>query len=114
MSNLMECLFVYLVNLKYVTPTQSLDVFYEGRCRRFAVSSVSTFKETQTNQIENLTADLSQLNLANSRKLWTVGWDTVVTVIDEKKDLRSPQKVKDHVTKECSINEHVYSFLVQK
>ncbi|KAK7689982.1 hypothetical protein QCA50_006623 [Cerrena zonata] len=100
-----------LVNLKYVTPTQSLDVFYEGRCRRFAVSSVSTFKETQTNQIENLTADLSQLNLANSRKLWTVGWDTVVTVIDEKKDLRSPQKLPSTEVVEKTDASDAYSLV---
>ena len=91
----MEHLSEHPVNLKYVTPTQSLDVIYEGQCRRFAVASVSTFNETQPNQIEDLAADLSRLKLTNPRQLWTVGWDTMVSIIDEKKDLPPPEKVAE-------------------
>lgn len=89
------------VNLKYVTAAQLLDVTFEGQSRRFAISSVSAFKDAQANEIEDVAADLSRMNLANSKKLWTVGWDTIITVIDENNDLPDPKKVKD--LKMCGI-----------
>ncbi|CAL1713789.1 unnamed protein product [Somion occarium] len=80
-----------LVNLKYLSPTQTLDVVYEGQCRRFSLASVSTMKGTVPVELDDLTNGLSKLSLQTTPQLWTVGWDTIVTLIDEKPSNDSAQ-----------------------
>ncbi|KAI0671254.1 AAA family ATPase [Trametes maxima] len=70
-----------LIDLGYLTPMQTLDVVYEGKTRRFAVTSVST--ERETDEGSDLAAGVQSLSLADPPpKLWTVGWETTV-VLDE-------------------------------
>lgn len=84
---------ICLVNLKYLSPTQTLDVVYEGQCRRFSLASVSTMKGTVPVELDDLTNGLSKLSLQTTPQLWTVGWDTIVTLIDEKPSNDSAQAV---------------------
>ncbi|CDO72261.1 hypothetical protein BN946_scf184970.g113 [Trametes cinnabarina] len=68
-----------LIDLGYLTPTQTLDVVYEGKKRRFAVSSVSTTGKGDED-IE-LSASVQALSLADAPpRLWTVGWETMVVL----------------------------------
>ncbi|OCH87928.1 AAA family ATPase [Obba rivulosa] len=69
-----------LVDLKYLAPTQTVDVVYEGRTRRFTVSSVSVSGEAGGKAEKDLAATLQTLALDASPQLWTVGWDTTVVV----------------------------------
>lgn len=59
-----------------------MDVVYEGQSRRFAVQSVSTAEASLDDDLVALEFNLDQLSLGSKPKLWTVGWDTVVTIID--------------------------------
>ncbi|KAI0642851.1 AAA family ATPase [Trametes meyenii] len=66
-----------LIDLGYLTPTQTLDVVYEGKMRRFTVTSVSTEREKDDDS--DLAAGVQSLSLVgSSQKLWTVGWETTV------------------------------------
>ncbi|TBU25070.1 AAA family ATPase [Dichomitus squalens] len=66
-----------LIDLGYLTPTQTIDVLYEGQTRRFSVSSVSTNHEAE--QSPDIADDIQSLSLCDTPpKLWTVGWETAV------------------------------------
>ncbi|KAI0823937.1 AAA family ATPase [Trametes gibbosa] len=66
-----------LIDLGYLTPTQTLDVVYEGKKRRFTVSSVSTSRATDEDA--DIAASVQSLSLQDGPpRLWTVGWDTTV------------------------------------
>ncbi|EPQ54885.1 AAA-domain-containing protein [Gloeophyllum trabeum ATCC 11539] len=74
-----------LVDLKYLTPTQTVEVVYEGRRRQFTVSSVSSQSSRADNKgIADLTETLQSLSIDSPTQLWTVGWDTTV-IVDEPK-----------------------------
>ncbi|PCH40447.1 AAA family ATPase [Wolfiporia cocos MD-104 SS10] len=74
-----------LVDLKYLTPTQTLDVVYEGQGRRFCVTAVSANQEIEDTSGSDLARSLEALSLHASPKLWVVDWDTAV-FIDQKQD----------------------------
>ncbi|EMD39468.1 hypothetical protein CERSUDRAFT_111775 [Gelatoporia subvermispora B] len=78
-----------LVDLKYLSPTQTVDVVYEGRTRRFTVSSVST-AEADDNAGKDLAAALQTLSLDTTPQLWTVGWDTTVVLEPHENAGRTP------------------------
>ncbi|CCL99759.1 uncharacterized protein FIBRA_01781 [Fibroporia radiculosa] len=70
-----------LVDLKYLTRTQTVEVLYEGKGRRFVVSSVSTILEAEaTSRDENDLANEFQALSLESPGFWTVDWDTTVYV----------------------------------
>lgn len=71
-----------IVDLKYLTPSQIVDVVYEGHSRRFAVEAVSASKNTSGDDLAVLASDLDQLSLESKPRLWTVGWDTFVTIVN--------------------------------
>ncbi|KAJ6584862.1 P-loop containing nucleoside triphosphate hydrolase protein, partial [Mycena capillaripes] len=60
-----------LVDLKFITSAQVLEVTYEQEIRRFVV----------TQQPENLESKFDALSLAPARQVWTVGWDTSVILL---------------------------------
>ncbi|KAI0691255.1 AAA family ATPase [Cerioporus squamosus] len=68
-----------LIDLGYVTPTQTFDIVYEAKTRRFTLSSVSTSREAEEDPD---TADkIQSLSLSDTPpKLWTVGWETTVVL----------------------------------
>ncbi|KAH9831440.1 AAA family ATPase [Rhodofomes roseus] len=67
-----------LVDQKYLTPTQIVELSYEGRRRRFAVSAVNA--EGEDGRAGDLTESLAVLSLSKERKprLWTVDWNVTV------------------------------------
>ena len=84
--------------MKYLTASQTLDVTYEGVSRRFKVVSVSTHAAVDGDETDLLAHDLQNLDISQSSKLWTVGWDTVVTIVDETNGAHAGQEVSAHAT----------------
>ena len=72
------CSPAYTVDQKYLTPTQIVEVSYEGRSRRFVASSVS--EEGDDSRVDDLTGALSALSLSREAppRLWTVDWNVTV------------------------------------
>ncbi|KAF7798284.1 hypothetical protein EIP86_009503 [Pleurotus ostreatoroseus] len=81
----------YSVDLKYLTPTQRIDVIYEGVIRQFELHSVSTQMGPQADAINALSQDLEKLDLTTIRKIWTVSWDSFVVIVDEMVDKEEPK-----------------------
>lgn len=76
---------------------------YEGCSRRFAVQSVSTASGTQQSDLSALASDLDQLSLGSTPKLWTVGWDTFVAVVDESRKASTEEvSTSDIPNRRCS------------
>ncbi|KAG6889120.1 hypothetical protein C0992_006342, partial [Termitomyces sp. T32_za158] len=67
------------VDLKYLISTQILEVTYENRQRQFSVVSISSDRSKPEHD-EDLSHDLESLSVDSRSKLWTVGWDTVVSI----------------------------------
>ncbi|KAJ7288451.1 AAA family ATPase [Mycena rebaudengoi] len=65
-----------LVDLKYVTSKQVLEVTYEQEIRRFAVCALSA----QRSQ-EDLDLNFDALSLSAPPQVWTVNWDTTVLLV---------------------------------
>lgn len=70
------------MDLKYLTPTQVVEVTYEGQARRFAVSSISQRRLTGEESANDLARQLGTLSVESRTQLWTVGWDTSVSIIE--------------------------------
>lgn len=88
------------MDIKFVTPTQTVEVTYEGQKRRFSVGHVSTKKDQSDGRVEHLTADLQGLSMHTRLHLWIVGWDTEVVLDDgdsHQADAMSPNPV-------CSVS----------
>ncbi|KAJ3870319.1 P-loop containing nucleoside triphosphate hydrolase protein [Lentinula novae-zelandiae] len=85
-----------LVDIKYLTSTQTLEVMYEGRPRRYCVISVATtntpISPLKTN-IDKVSEHFGALGLISQPCIWTVSWDTVVTITEnDNTDTGLPQK----------------------
>ncbi|KAF5374922.1 hypothetical protein D9758_000017 [Tetrapyrgos nigripes] len=97
-----------LVDLKYLTPTQTIQVTYEGVPRRFILSSVSTGKssdEAAAGSVDDLAANLASLNVDNQKptaRLWAASWDSSVVIVgkDEDSQKLSPAKHDVEVLKD--------------
>ncbi|KAF8636220.1 hypothetical protein AX17_003706 [Amanita inopinata Kibby_2008] len=92
-----------LVDQKYITPSQILDVTYEGIQRRFTVYSISTTdrradadaKNRSSRDIidERIAQELSGLTIDGAspqpqkqlrQNIWVVNWDTTVSIVQKK------------------------------
>ncbi|KAJ3882723.1 P-loop containing nucleoside triphosphate hydrolase protein, partial [Lentinula edodes] len=85
-----------LVDIKYLTSTQTLEVMYEGRPRRYCVISVAT-TNTPTSPLKTDIDEVSErfgaLGWKSQPCIWTVSWDTVVTITEnDHTDAGLPQK----------------------
>ena len=80
------------MDLKYITPTQTLQVKYEGRIRRFTLHSVSTRFDEELNSVDALARDLDGMGLDNQTQIWTASWESVVVVLEDS-DEKPPTKV---------------------
>lgn len=66
----------YPADLKYITPKQVVEINYEARKRRFAISSVSSHGD--------LSQDISNLSLDDATtRLWTATWETSVEIVQK-------------------------------
>ncbi|KAK0430724.1 AAA family ATPase [Armillaria borealis] len=78
-----------LTDLKYITSKQVIEIIYEARKRRFAISSISSYGD--------LSQDLSNLSLDDATtRLWTATWETSVDIVQ--KEPPAPPRV--HATVE--------------
>ncbi|KAG6917166.1 hypothetical protein DXG01_003602 [Tephrocybe rancida] len=69
----------YLVDLKYITCSQVLEVNYEDRKRQFSVISISTNRSEPVPE-EDLAHDLNNLSIDSKSNLWAVSWDSTVSL----------------------------------
>lgn len=75
---------MYTVDQKYLTPTQIVEVSYEGRSRRFAVAAVKA--EGDDIQDDDLAASLAALSVTDKElhpRIWTVDWNVTVRLEHE-------------------------------
>ncbi|KAF9014894.1 AAA family ATPase [Cyathus striatus] len=76
-----------LVDLKYITSSQQLQIQYEGQTRTFAVTSASATTSAALEPESDLAHGLSALAIHSPPQIWTVNWDSTISfVIDEKTD----------------------------
>ncbi|KAK7461902.1 AAA+-type ATPase [Stygiomarasmius scandens] len=68
-----------LVDLKYITPTQTIQVVYEGVPRRYIVSSVSSAKSTDS--VDDLATSFESLQVKPAASLWTASWDSSIAIV---------------------------------
>ena len=89
--------FFHLVDLKYITNTQIIELKYEGNRRRFAVHSILPrgFLHNKDTEVDDkLSHDIAVLTLDQPKQLWSVTWDCVVSIFsDDSKTAPAPHKV---------------------
>ncbi|KAG5728058.1 ATPase family gene 2 protein [Termitomyces sp. T112] len=93
-----------LVDLKYITCTQILEVTYENRKRQFSVVSISA-NRSKPEHNEDLSHDLESLSIDSQSRLWTVGWDTVVSIYGTHTHNVTPHKQEVEVLPPTSTND---------
>lgn len=71
------------VNLKYITSNQVLEAQYEGTARRFAVANIASTRPLD-DEISDITKEVEELSVNSTPKLWTVGWDVSVSIVEKK------------------------------
>ncbi|KAJ6508915.1 AAA family ATPase [Mycena sanguinolenta] len=69
-----------LVDLKYVTSAQVLEVIYEQQIRRYVV----------TPTMESLEAKFDALTISPPCHVWIIGWDTSVVLVADEVDNHNP------------------------
>ncbi|KAG1739442.1 P-loop containing nucleoside triphosphate hydrolase protein [Suillus paluster] len=73
----------YLINLKHILSTQIVEVPYQGEIRRFSIESVSTHHSAPSGSI---TRAFNSLAIQDRPLLWTAGWDTIVSILEDVTD----------------------------
>lgn len=76
----------YLINLRYILPTQIIEVPYQGEIRTFSVDSVSAHHSASSGSVKAITRDLDSLAIQVRPSLWTAGWDTIVSIAEDVSD----------------------------
>ncbi|KAG1836114.1 P-loop containing nucleoside triphosphate hydrolase protein [Suillus subalutaceus] len=76
----------YLINLKYILSTQIIEVPYQGEIRTFSIDSVSAHHSASSSSVNTVTRDLNSLAIRVKPSLWTVGWDTIVSILEDVAD----------------------------
>lgn len=88
----------YVVDLKYVTARQVVEVTYEGRTLRFQIARVSALADDSADD-SDITQSLQELSLKPSAVLWTISWDTLVTIVDDKPEAQGGEVSTSHCMK---------------
>ncbi|RDX44132.1 AAA family ATPase [Lentinus brumalis] len=101
-----------LIDLGYITPTQTFDIVFEGKTRRFTLSFVSTSREAEDDP--DIADEIQSLSLSDSPpKLWSVGWETDVIVDIERsktaEDKRGDAKKEVDRAIEHGVEKDAYS-----
>ncbi|THU88442.1 AAA family ATPase [Dendrothele bispora CBS 962.96] len=87
-----------LVDLKYLTPTQTIQVTYEGVPRRFIVSSVSSGKTSgDPESVDDLVTNFESLQVKPATSLWTASWDSSVTIVGKEESAANLATTKPDV-----------------
>ena len=83
------------MGLQYITPTQTIEISYEGKLRRFTIFSITpkgSFDQ-ETLDASNLTENLEHLSIDAPPQLWTVGWDVVISLVNHESEKSTSSKV---------------------
>ncbi|KAI0686843.1 AAA family ATPase [Cytidiella melzeri] len=97
-----------LVDLKYLTESQVVEVVFEGNTRRFQVASVSVNGKTTASD-EELVKDFQNISLSSRPSLWTVSWDTFVSVVTDTKTAEAEGKTSPVRGIESIMDRDAYS-----
>ncbi|KAI0317871.1 AAA family ATPase [Amylostereum chailletii] len=82
-----------LIDLKYISSTQIVQVEYEGQDRYFSVVSWTSPKSKGEHSVDELTKSLDSLDVNPLPPLCTVGWDSAIILEDSTKIMDpSPHK----------------------
>ncbi|KAG2038831.1 P-loop containing nucleoside triphosphate hydrolase protein [Suillus americanus] len=73
----------HLINLKYILSTQIIEVLYQGEIRTFSINSLSAHHSAPSGSVNTITCDLNSLEIQDSPSLWTAGWDTNVSILED-------------------------------
>jgi len=76
----------FIVNLKYILSTQIIEVPYEGEVRKFSIESVLAHPSAPSGSVNAISRDLNSLAIQVRPSLWTAGWDTVVSILEDVAD----------------------------
>ncbi|KAG2359694.1 P-loop containing nucleoside triphosphate hydrolase protein [Suillus spraguei] len=76
----------YLISLKYILSTQIIEVPYQGEIRIFSVDSVSAHHSASSDSVNTITRDLGLLATEVRPSLWTAGWETTVSILEDVAD----------------------------
>ncbi|KAG2127049.1 P-loop containing nucleoside triphosphate hydrolase protein [Suillus cothurnatus] len=76
----------YLINLKYIVSTQIIEVPYQGEIRTFSIDSVSSHHSASNGSMNTITRGLHSLAIQVKPSLWTAGWDTIVSILEDVAD----------------------------
>ncbi|KAG1854042.1 AAA-domain-containing protein [Suillus tomentosus] len=76
----------YLISLKYILSTQIIEVPYQGEIRTFSIDSVSAHHSASVGSVNTITRDLNSFAIQVKPSLWTAGWDTIVSVLEDVAD----------------------------
>ena len=66
------------MDLKIITNKQVLEVVYEGRLRRFTVSSMAA--GAATDPVDAITKGLGDISIQSTPRLGYISWDTAVSI----------------------------------
>ncbi|KAL4080272.1 P-loop containing nucleoside triphosphate hydrolase protein [Scleroderma yunnanense] len=70
----------HLIGLKFLLPSQIVEVRYEGECRRFCVECLSANPSNPGDLVNAITNDIESLSVGTPT-LWTTGWDLTVDIV---------------------------------
>lgn len=73
----------HLINLKYILSTQIIEVSYQGEIRTFSIDSVSAHRTASSGSVNTISRDLNSLAIQAKPSLWTAGWDTIVSILED-------------------------------
>ncbi|KAG1794579.1 P-loop containing nucleoside triphosphate hydrolase protein [Suillus plorans] len=76
----------FIVSLKYILSTQIIEVPYQGEIRTFSIDSVSAHHSASVGSVNTITRDLNSFAIQIKPSLWTAGWDTIVSVLEDAAD----------------------------
>jgi hypothetical protein len=81
-----------IVDLKFLTVGLTVEVSFEGRARRLEVLSVSAEGDAPLD-LDTLTGSFQDMSMSSHAFLWTVTWDTHVSVVssEERTQKKDPQ-----------------------
>ena len=80
------------MDLKFLANTQNVEVVFEGRPRRFEVVAISASDFTSDD--EQLAHSFQDMSLVSQSALWTVTWDTFVSVVNDAKESKPEAQVR--------------------
>ena len=80
------------MDLKFLTNTQNVEVAFEGRSRRFEVVAISASDFSSDD--EQLAHSFQDMSLVSQNTLWTVTWDTFVSVVNDTKVSKPEAQVR--------------------